>query len=67
MVPTLETDDYKGYVYLKNNGKTPMAGENLHTLQEFQLLCFLPDRVEPTPDVSSEVQELIKSSLTSHQ
>ena len=44
-------DDYKGYAYLKDNGKTPIAaGENLHTLQEFQLLFHFNGVDFPEPD-----------------
>ena len=47
-------DDYKGYAYLKNNGKTPIAaGENLHTLQEFQLLFHYNGVDFPEPDYTT--------------
>lgn len=47
-------DDYRGYAYLKSNGSTPIAaGENLHTLREFQEL-FSYDGVDfPEPDYTT--------------
>lgn len=47
-------DDFRGYAYLKKNGITPIAaGENLHTLREFQEL-FSNDGVDfPEPDYTT--------------
>ena len=47
-------DDYRGYAYLKNNGATPIAaGENLHTLKEFQELFYHNGVDFPEPDYTT--------------
>ena len=47
-------DDYRGYAYLKNNGATPIAaGENLHTLKEFQELFYNNGVDFPEPDYTT--------------
>ncbi|PPR16868.1 MAG: 3,6-anhydro-alpha-L-galactonate cycloisomerase [Alphaproteobacteria bacterium MarineAlpha9_Bin3] len=47
-------DDYQGYSYLRNHGKTPLAsGENLHTLREFQLLMSFNGVDFPEPDYTT--------------
>jgi L-alanine-DL-glutamate epimerase-like enolase superfamily enzyme len=47
-------DDFRGYAYLKNNGTTPIAaGENLHTLKEFQELFYCNGVDFPEPDYTT--------------
>ena len=47
-------DDFRGYAYLKNNGATPIAaGENLHTLKEFQQLFYYDGVDFPEPDYTT--------------
>jgi len=50
----IKPDDFIGYGQLRSKGKTSIAaGENLHTLQEFQLLIYFKGVDFPEPDLTS--------------